>query len=101
MTGHIPRLDDLGDVAGKRVLVRADFNVPLDGETITDDLRVRAALPTLRWLVDRGAIVTACSHLGRPKGEPDPAVLDSAGAAPAGGACARGAATRESAIQPG
>jgi phosphoglycerate kinase len=72
VTGHIPRLDDLGDVAGKRVLVRADFNVPLDGETITDDLRVRAALPTLRWLVDRGAIVTACSHLGRPKGEPDP-----------------------------
>ncbi len=72
MTGHIPRLEDLGDVSGKRVLVRADFNVPLDGESITDDLRVRAALPTLAWLVDRGAVVTACSHLGRPKGEPDP-----------------------------
>ncbi len=72
MTGHIPRLEDLGDVDGKRVLVRADFNVPLDGGTITDDLRVRAALPTLRWLIGRGAIVTACSHLGRPKGEPDP-----------------------------
>jgi phosphoglycerate kinase len=69
---HIPRLEDLGDVRGKRVLVRADFNVPLDGDTITDDLRVRAALPTLRWLVDRGATVTACSHLGRPKGEADP-----------------------------
>lgn len=72
MSDHIPRLDDLGSVEGKRVLVRADFNVPLDGDTITDDLRVRAALPTLRWLTERGATVTACSHLGRPKGEPDP-----------------------------
>ncbi len=68
----VPQLEDLGDVAGKRVLVRTDFNVPLNGTEITDDLRIRAALPTLRWLQERGAEVTAMSHLGRPKGEPNP-----------------------------
>jgi phosphoglycerate kinase len=67
----LPQLEDLGDVAGKRVLLRADFNVPLDGDRITDDLRIRAALPTIQWLLDHGAHVTACSHLGRPKGKPD------------------------------
>ncbi len=68
----VPELEDLGDVSAKKVLVRCDFNVPTNAGVITDDLRIRAALPTLQWLTSRGAIVTACSHLGRPKGAPDP-----------------------------
>src|SRR5699024_11968242 len=62
-------LQSLGDLAGKRVLVRADFNVPLDGATITDDGRIRAALPTLNALREAGAKVLVMAHLGRPKGE--------------------------------
>jgi len=69
MTASVPRLEDLGDVEGKRVLVRVDFNVPMRAGEITDDLRIKAALPTLRWLKKRGATVVACSHLGRPDGE--------------------------------
>src|SRR6056300_964110 len=73
----IPRLEDLGDLNGRRVLVRCDFNVPLettaDGVRITDDLRIRAALPTIEWLQAAGASVVCASHLGRPLGHPDPA----------------------------
>nr|WP_286189482.1 phosphoglycerate kinase [Sanguibacter hominis] len=61
----------MGDLRGKRVLVRSDFNVPLDGTTITDDGRIRAALPTLKRLVDAGAKVVVTAHLGRPKGAPE------------------------------
>jgi len=68
----VPELEDLGDVTGKSVLVRVDFNVPLSDGVITDDLRIRSAIPTLSWLLERGASVTACSHLGRPKGQPNP-----------------------------
>ncbi|WP_308192583.1 phosphoglycerate kinase [Nocardioides sp. CFH 31398] len=66
-------LEGLGDVAGKRVLVRSDLNVPLDGTRITDDGRVRASVPTISALADAGARVVVVAHLGRPKGEPDPA----------------------------
>lgn len=77
MSKSIPTLEDLGDVAGKRVLVRTDFNVPMetaaDGtRTITDDFRIRAALPTINWLTVRGASVVCISHLGRPKGAVEP-----------------------------
>lgn len=69
----VPRLEDLGDLQGKSVLLRADFNVPISDGVIADDLRIRAALPTIRYLIGAGASVTACTHLGRPKGAPDPA----------------------------
>ena len=75
------------DLQGKRVLVRSDLNVPLDGTTITDDGRVRASVPTIRALADAGARVIVVAHLGRPKGEPDPAVL----ARPGRGAARRAA----------
>ncbi|MFG3053755.1 phosphoglycerate kinase [Kitasatospora sp. NPDC048239] len=64
-------IEDL-DVTGKRVFVRADLNVPLSDGTITDDGRIRAVAPTIAKLVERGAKVVVASHLGRPKGEPDP-----------------------------
>ena len=63
---------DLGDLRGKRVLVRCDLNVPLDGETITDDGRIRASVPTLTQLRDAGARVVVMAHLGRPKGQVNP-----------------------------
>ncbi len=60
-------LDDMGDVTGKRVLVREDLNVPMDGARVTDDTRLRAAAPTIAELADRGAIVLVLAHLGRPQ----------------------------------
>jgi phosphoglycerate kinase len=75
----LPLLEDLPEVAGRQVLVRVDFNVPLrctDGPAgpveVEDDFRIRAAVPTLQWLCARGAAVSACTHLGRPQGRPDP-----------------------------
>jgi phosphoglycerate kinase len=70
---HLPQLEDLLPLDGKRVLLRADFNVPVQDGRITDDFRIRAALPTISWLQQQGARVTACTHFGRPKGTPDPA----------------------------
>jgi phosphoglycerate kinase len=64
-------IDSLGDLAGKKVLVRSDLNVPLDGTTITDDGRVRASVPTIQKLLDAGASVIVTAHLGRPAGAPE------------------------------
>jgi phosphoglycerate kinase len=71
MTGF-KTLDDIGDVNGKRVLVREDLNVPMDGARVTDDTRLRAAAPTIAELSDKGAIVLVLAHFGRPKGERKP-----------------------------
>jgi len=72
----VPSLEDLGEVAGRRVLVRTDFNVPMSGpddaRVVTDDFRIRAALPTIEYLTSRGAQVVCASHLGRPKGQANP-----------------------------
>jgi len=64
-------IDSLGDLTGKKVLVRSDLNVPLDGTTITDDGRVRASVPTIEKLLAAGAAVIVTAHLGRPKGAPE------------------------------
>src|ERR687891_1189465 len=76
----LPQIDELND-AGRRVLVRSDLNVPLSGGRITDDLRIRAALPTLETLLDRSGRIAVCSHLGRPKGK----VVEELRLAPVGG----------------
>jgi phosphoglycerate kinase len=68
----VKSVSDLGELSGKRVLIRCDLNVPLDGETITDDGRIRASLPTVNELRHRGAKVIVMAHLGRPKGQVNP-----------------------------
>jgi phosphoglycerate kinase len=65
-------IETLGDLRGRRVLVRSDLNVPLDAGAIADDGRIRASIPTIRQLADAGARVVVTAHLGRPKGKPDP-----------------------------
>ena len=67
----MPGIDSLGDLQGRRVLVRSDLNVPLDRDRITDDGRIRASVPTIRELSDAGARVVVTAHLGRPKGAPE------------------------------
>jgi len=69
----LPALEELEALAGARVLARLDLNVPLGGGEVLDDTRITAALPTLRWLVERAEVVAACSHLGKAKGRPEPA----------------------------
>ena len=73
MSSPSAAIASLGDLAGKRVLVRSDLNVPLDGTSISDDGRIRASVPTIAQLSDAGARVVVVAHLGRPKGSPDPA----------------------------
>jgi phosphoglycerate kinase len=72
MALDVPRLEDLSLERGARVLMRADFNVPLRGDEIEDDLRIATVVPTVQWLRHHDAAVVACGHLGRPKGTPDP-----------------------------
>jgi phosphoglycerate kinase len=77
VSGALPLLEDLGELDGRRVLVRLDLNVPLGTDeagnrVVTDDFRIRASIPTLSYLREGGAQVTACTHLGRPEGVPDP-----------------------------
>lgn len=70
---RLPTIPDLGDLGGRSVLLRADLNVPLYGGEVGDDTRIREVVPTIRTLHEAGARVTVCSHLGRPRGRPDPA----------------------------
>jgi len=67
----IARIDEI-DITGKKVLIRVDYNVPLNGNYVVDDMRIRASLPTIRYALSKNAAIILCSHLGKPKGEPDP-----------------------------
>ena len=71
MVDPVPQLEDL-PLHEARVLLRADFNVPLRDGEIDDDLRITASLPTIEWLLERHCEIVCCSHLGRPKGKVDP-----------------------------
>ena len=72
MTKAFKTLDDMGDVSGKRVLVREDLNVPMADGRVTDDTRLRATIATVTELADKGAIVLILAHFGRPKGQRNP-----------------------------
>ena len=102
---EIPVLEDLetalGGLDGKRILVRTDFNVPLDGGQITDDFRIRAALPTIEWLTERGATVVTRQPPRPAEGRAGPQVLDGPGARPPRRARAGCRAAREPAVRPG
>lgn len=74
MSRNFKTLDDMGDIAGKRVLVREDLNVPMADGAVSDDTRLRATIGTVTELADRGAIVLILAHFGRPKGQPDPSM---------------------------
>ena len=74
MTRSFKTLDDMGDIAGKRVLVREDLNVPMADGQVTDDTRLRATIGTVAELADRGAKVLILAHFGRPKGQRDPSM---------------------------
>ena len=76
MTYNKKSVEDI-DVSGKKVLVRCDFNVPMKDGKITDETRINGALPTIKYLLSKNAAVILCSHMGRPKGEFNPAVSPS------------------------
>ena len=94
-------LDDAGDLAGKTALVRVDFNVPMDGGRITDDTRLRVALPTIRELREAGAKVALLAHFDRPKGKVVPSMsLQTSGRAAVGTARARRCAFADDCVGP-
>ena len=97
----VPTLEDLPPVAGKNVLVRVDFNVPMKDGEITDDLRITAALPTLEWLKSEGGAHRRLLAPGPPQGGAGPEVRDGRGAGPAGRVVPRCRGGREPAVRPG
>jgi phosphoglycerate kinase len=109
MTRNFKTLDDMGEISGKRVLVREDLNVPMADGHVTDDTRLRAAISTVTELADRGAIVLVLAHFGRPKGVPSPELSTAQLAGPFGQVLGRpvryidweGAAEAVATLQPG